>query len=634
MADTPAGGSARPQIHPVLGPYGSRIPVRCESRRQERLLCHALAIAPAARDNRASAAQPQGRHRSRCPAEGACVVKRLTAAVLWGLSLVLVLADFPQAAVGGDVEKTEPPLELRLRSRKQTSPGGRFRTVYERQRWKPRETAVIVCDMWDLHHGLNATRRGAELAPRMNALLETLRSQGVSVIHAPSGCTEAYADHPARRRAQAVPRSENLPADIGKWCYKIPAEEAGEYPIDQKDGGEDDDPAEHAAWAKKLEDMGRNPRAPWKKQTDLLTIADQDFISDSGEEIWSILEKRGIENVILVGVHTNMCVLGRPFGLRQMAKNGKNVVLMRDMTDTMYNPLKAPFVSHFTGTDLIVEHIEKYVCPTVSSEQVLCGQSTSGIRVGAAFRFKNDTRPRLVIAIAEDEYKTDETLPVFAREHLGKHFQVTLVYGGEGETDGLPGHAEALSEADALLVSVRRLPLRPDQIQALRKFVAAGKPVLGIRTANHAFSLRGAKPPEGTYTWEEFDAEVIGGHYTGHHGNGPKTEVRIAEGAEDHPVLRGVDVTKLTGHGSLYKVSPLADSARPLLIGSIPEKPAEPIAWINVRDRSDEGHRARTFYTSLGHPQDFEQPEFNRVLRNAVYWMAGVEVRDEVAFGY
>ena len=63
-----------------------------------------------------------------------------------------------------------------------------------------------------------------------------------------------------------------------------------------------------------------------------------DAISDSGVEIWNLLEERGINNVILLGVHTNMCVLGRPFGLRQMAKNGKNVVLMRDMTDTMYNP--------------------------------------------------------------------------------------------------------------------------------------------------------------------------------------------------------------------------------------------------------------------------------------------------------
>ena len=111
--------------------------------------------------------------------------------------------------------------------------------------------------------------------------------------------------------------------------------------------------------------MGRNPAAPWKSQTDKLTIDDDaDYISDNGEEIWSVLEDRGIDNVILMGVHLNMCVLGRPFGLRQMAKNGKNVVLMRDLTDTMYNPRQAPYVSHFTGTDRMVEHVERYVCPT------------------------------------------------------------------------------------------------------------------------------------------------------------------------------------------------------------------------------------------------------------------------------
>jgi hypothetical protein len=69
-----------------------------------------------------------------------------------------------------------------------------------------------------------------------------------------------------------------------------------------------------------------------------------------------------------------MCVLGRPFGLRQLAKNGKNVVLMRDMTDTMYNPARSPNVSHFRGTELIVEHIEKFVCPTITSDQLIGGK--------------------------------------------------------------------------------------------------------------------------------------------------------------------------------------------------------------------------------------------------------------------
>ncbi len=127
--------------------------------------------------------------------------------------------------------------------------------------------------------------------------------------------------------------------------------------------------------------QGTEPARAWKAQHAGIKIHDGDAISDSGVEIWNLLEQRGIDNVILLGVHTNMCVLGRPFGLRQMAKNGKHVVLMRDMTDTMYNPKKAPFVSHFRGTELIIEHIEKFVCPTITSAQVIGGKE---------FRFRGD----------------------------------------------------------------------------------------------------------------------------------------------------------------------------------------------------------------------------------------------------
>src|SRR5262249_14320119 len=124
--------------------------------------------------------------------------------------------------------------------------------------------------MWDLHHSQNATRRGAELTPRMNKLLNEARQRGATIIHAPSSCMAAYKDHPARLRAQRTPRAKSLPKEIGAWCHRIPAEEKGKYPIDQSDGGEDDDRAELAKWAAKLKAMGRNPRAPWQRQTDLL----------------------------------------------------------------------------------------------------------------------------------------------------------------------------------------------------------------------------------------------------------------------------------------------------------------------------------------------------------------------------
>ena len=502
--------------------------------------------------------------------------------------------------------------KLSLRSRVETAKkSGRFHTVAKPETWKASETAIIVCDMWDLHHCLNATTRGAELAPRMDELLKEARKQGAIIIHAPSSCTKFYDGTTARKRAQATPRSKKLPEDIGSWCRHISAEDGGEYPIDQSDGGEDDDPKEHAAWAKKLEKMGRNPRAPWKRQTELLTIDDEkDFVSDNGEEIWSILETHGRKNVVLLGVHTNMCVLGRPCGLRQMARNGKNVVLCRDMTDTMYNPKMKPFVSHFTGTDLIVEHIEKWVCPTITSDQIIGGRE---------FRFKKDTRPRLAVLVAEREYKTNESLPPFALKYLGKSFKVSFAFADAKERNTIPGTEAALSDADVLLVSVRRRVLPESQMKAIRGFVESGKPVLGIRTANHAFSLRGKPVPKGLRAWESWDADIFGGNYSNHHGAGPDVKVTVAEDSAKHPVLSGVDLAKLTGKGSLYVVSPLKESAQALLTGTIPGKKSEPIAWVN-----ETSYGSWTFYTSLGHVGDFEQPAFNRLLSNAIHWAAGL----------
>jgi nicotinamidase-related amidase len=280
------------------------------------------------------------------------------------LACLLTLSSL-LAAAGAD-------LNLTLQSRPETTPG-EHRVNSKQEKWRAAETAIIVCDMWDLHHCKNAVKRVQEMAPRMNEVLEKARAQGVLIIHAPSSCMKPYEDHPARARAKAAPKAPSLPADIGNWCRRIDSENKVQYPLDQTDGGEDDDPAEHQAWAAELAAKGLNPRQPWTRQIDVLRIDEQDAISDSGVEIWNLLEQRGIKNIILTGVHLNMCVSGRPFGLRQMAKNGKHVVLMRDLTDTMYNPARWPFVSHHRGTALFVEYVEKAICPTITSNQLLGG---------------------------------------------------------------------------------------------------------------------------------------------------------------------------------------------------------------------------------------------------------------------
>lgn len=247
-------------------------------------------------------------------------------------------------------------------------------SVQRGETWQPEQTAMIVCDVWDYHHSLNAVERLEAFAPRLNKVLTDARRRGVTIIHAPSDCMNTYRDHPARKRAQSTPQATNAPHGIDAWCSAIPSEKLGIFPIDQSDGGEDDDPQKLAVWRKKLADLGRNPQMPWQAQSPLITIdKDLDFISDSGSEVWNVLQSRKIKNVVLTGVHVNMCVLGRPFGLRQMARNGMNVALLRDLTDAMYNPLSWPYVDHHEGTRRVIEHIERYVCPTISSDQWIGG---------------------------------------------------------------------------------------------------------------------------------------------------------------------------------------------------------------------------------------------------------------------
>lgn len=513
----------------------------------------------------------------------------------------------------------EQPLELSLRYQQPVEEAAaRFHVLTRDESWNPSETAVIICDMWDSHHCVNAVRRVVELAPRIDAFARELRGRGVTIIHAPSSCVGAYEGTEARERASSLPPSKSAPEQISQWCDQIPSEEAAAYPVDQSDGGEDDDPVDHRLWAESLEAKGLNPRAPWKRQVDVIHIDQSvDYISDSGTEIWSILESQGIENVILVGVHTNMCVLGRPFGLRRLAAGGKNVVLARDLTDTMYNPGAWPYVSHFSGTDLVIGHVERFVCPTIASSQVVGGEP---------FRFSGDRRVRLVMLVAEEEYETDDSLPDFAARLLGANYSVDFAWGSTDERHKIIG-VQQLHHADALLVSVRRRALPTSDLAIVRKFVANAKPVIGIRTASHAFSLRNDDPPAGCDVWPEFDAQVFGGNYTGHHGNSLRAtmedpgEAMVKMASFDAASSRAIKPA-----GSLYQAAPLAPGAAPLLFATVENEPEQPIAWTFVR--SDSG---RSFYTSLGHPGDFSQPAFQQLLLTGINWACQVQESVDVS---
>ena len=148
--------------------------------------------------------------------------------------------------------------------------------------------------------------------------------------------------------------------------------------------------------------------------------------------------------------------------------------------------------------------------------------------------------PHVVFLIGEGEYKTHETLPKFARDELiGKlKFRCTFVHADPKDGNSFPG-IEAIETADLLILSVRRRALKVADLARVRKYLAAGRPLVGVRTASHAFHTKG-KHPRGHAEWQEFDPEVLGGHYVGHHGNKLVTTVRTLPAAAKHPILAGV----------------------------------------------------------------------------------------------
>jgi nicotinamidase-related amidase len=209
-------------------------------------------------------------------------------------------------------------------------------------------TAIVITDMWDKHWCRGATERVGQIALRMEPLLGKARADGILIIHAPSETMDFYAGSEGRKLAQSAPHVEPPEA--------VPLHDPP-LPIDDSNGG--------------CDTPGDTDHRAWKRETPLLTIAPGDVISDSGTEIYSVLRRHGIDTVFYMGVHANMCILNRSFGIRQMSRWGIHCILVRDLTDAMYEPSSRPFVSHAAGTELVIEYIEQHWAPTVTSVQMM-----------------------------------------------------------------------------------------------------------------------------------------------------------------------------------------------------------------------------------------------------------------------
>ncbi len=210
-------------------------------------------------------------------------------------------------------------------------------------------SAILVCDMWDKHWDNAATKRSEILANKINLTIKDLRKKGYLIVHAPSDVVDYYKNTPARKRVL----KNKIFKDITENPHIDPP-----LPIDDSDGGSDCDVSEQII--------------VWSRQNPIIEIDQKvDIVSDSGREIFNYLFYKQISKVYICGVHVNMCILDRTFGIKQMVRWGVDISWGGDLTGSMYNSKKRPFVSHKKATKLVVDYIDKYWCPVVSSKDLI-----------------------------------------------------------------------------------------------------------------------------------------------------------------------------------------------------------------------------------------------------------------------
>jgi type 1 glutamine amidotransferase len=292
---------------------------------------------------------------------------------------------------------------------------------------------------------------------------------------------------------------------------------------------------------------------------------------------------------------------------------------------------------------------------------LLAWVSLSGTRLSAAdpwIVFEGYDGPgkgkHIVLVSGDEEYRSEETLPQLAKI-LAKHhgFKCTVLFAidpkdgtiNPNQTNNIPG-LEALKTADLLVIFTRFRDLPDEQMKHIVDYVESGRPIIGLRTATHAFNSKSSKI-YARYGWRSqeweggFGRQVLGETWISHHGQHGKQSTRgnIAKGAESHPIVRGIKDGDIWGPTDVYGVRlPLPGDSRPLVLGQVlagmspsdlpvsgkQNDPMLPIAWVKTYT-AKQGSTGRVFTTTMGASQDLLSEGLRRLLVNACYWAAGME---------
>jgi type 1 glutamine amidotransferase len=229
--------------------------------------------------------------------------------------------------------------------------------------------------------------------------------------------------------------------------------------------------------------------------------------------------------------------------------------------------------------------------------------------------YSNDPKPKVTFLIAEREYLSEETLPRFAKSHLSEDYHIQYCQADkEGNGRHILRNSQEIIGSDLLFISVRRRAFNKNVMNMIRLHIKKGKPVIGIRTASHAFQLRKETLPVGHEEWTNWDQEIIGGNYNGHLGKGLTCQIYQTSKVLSHEILDEVKLP-FSSPATLYRNSPLPKTSIALLTGEVNGHPPEPVAWINKTTAG-----GKVFYTSLGHVDDFKNPAIHQLLKNGIKW--------------
>lgn len=286
----------------------------------------------------------------------------------------------------------------------------------------------------------------------------------------------------------------------------------------------------------------------------------------------------------------------------------------------------------------------------------------------------------IVLVSGDEEYRSEEALPQLAKILSTHHgFKCTVLFAQNPEKPGIvdanyvkniPG-LEVLDSADMMVLLTRFRALPDAQMQHFEDYLKAGKPIVGIRTATHAFNFAADDETNfGHYSnaysgaieeWTDgFGRLVLGEKWHTHHGHHKHQSTRgiIADGAEKHPIASGIESGSIWGPTDVYGVRlPLPGDSQPIILGQVIDregdfdendlffglKPTDsklatenneglkvntilmPIAWTKSYQIPG-GKEGKAFASTIGAATDMLNEGVRRLLVNGVFWAMGSPV--------